>query len=276
MAALVLKKWKVKNTPVDQAGNYVDISGRQSGLIAWVLALVGIDPTTTLKISKTRIEFQTTALSGTISRMIPLQGVCSTYYGYRKPWKQAIGVFIVCSFLFNFLAVYFFAISFVHKKRDFYNTDFSFSVGIVGLLGLVAAIIIALLYYFLNRTLMIGFVEKSGLINAIKFKRSVIENIDVDELHARSVCELTQSIIESVQNKGPKGSQTSEKPSSGSPAPQMASLPECHKILFPVTVDTPNANFAACPECGAMLDCPPDVHNETVICDSCGKPFQVH
>ena len=64
------------------------------------------------------------------------------------------------------------------------------------LFGIAIAVGISLLYYFLSRTLTLGFVEHSGVISAIKFKRSVIENVDVNEGQARYICEITQFLIE--------------------------------------------------------------------------------
>ncbi len=45
-------------------------------------------------------------------------------------------------------------------------------------------------------SMTLGFVENSGLISAIQFKRSVIENKKIDEQHAAYVCDLTQHLIE--------------------------------------------------------------------------------
>ncbi len=42
----------------------------------------------------------------------------------------------------------------------------------------------------------IGFVEDSGWRYGIQFKRSVIENQDINEAQARYVCELIQALIE--------------------------------------------------------------------------------
>lgn len=254
MATLVLKKWAAETTPVDQDGNYIVISGRESGLLAWFLACVGIDPTTTMKVSQKRIEFKSSSLSGTSNRMLLPQGVSSTYYGYHKPWKKALGLFIVFLWLFGSLI-----------------GSLASSVGprnlVLGIVFSVAtSLFISLLYYFLNRTLMIGIVENSGLVNGIMFKRSVIENINIDERQARYVCELTQSIIETVQNK------ESILPT----APPVTFQTTRQKTLTPVTVNTPRSNYAKCPECGVMLDCAPDIHDEMVVCGACSKPFQVH
>lgn len=80
------------------------------------------------------------------------------------------------------------------------NTDLAKrSLGIFMIATLCAAVI-ALAYYFLNRTLTLGFVENSGVVSGIMFKRSVIENIDINEKQARYACELTQAMIERTLN----------------------------------------------------------------------------
>src|SRR5450830_1167698 len=162
MSALVIKAWQVDSKPIDQYQNFVRISGRKGGLVAWVLSLMGIDPVTTIRVGLDRIEFKSASLAGIESRLIPLQSICSSYYGYHKPWKQALSIWVA------FAAT-----------------------------GLVAA----LLYYFLNRTLTLGFVEDSGVINGIRFKRSMIENLDINQQQAKRVCIVVQRLIEAKEKR---------------------------------------------------------------------------
>jgi hypothetical protein len=93
MSALVIKEWKADQKPVDSANNYVSITGRKGGLVAWLLSLVKIDPTTTIRVSAERLEFASGSIEGNDARIIPLQNICSSYYGYHKPWKSAAGIF---------------------------------------------------------------------------------------------------------------------------------------------------------------------------------------
>ena len=65
---------------------------------------------------------------------------------------------------------------------------------------------IGLIYYFLNRTLTLGFVENGGVINGIKFKRSVIENIDINQAQAQRVCLLLQKLIEAKEKRASQAS----------------------------------------------------------------------
>lgn len=183
MNALVLKEWRAGEKPVDKSGHYVRISGRQAGVIAWVLALLNVDPVTTIRVNTERVEFSQASLSGMASRMIPLEGICSTFYGYHKPWKSSVALFFFLSWLSVALATV--------LTRSVPGRLLGTLVALA-VCGLVAA-----LYYFLSRTLTLGFVELSGVASAIQFKRSVIENVDVDEDQARYICEITQFLIES-------------------------------------------------------------------------------
>jgi hypothetical protein len=184
MSALVIKEWKASNQPIDSDGSYVKVIGRAGGLISWFLELLKVDPTTSIRVSQNRVEFSSASLSGTEHRMIPIGNVCSTYYGYHKPWKAALLIFFTFGFLFNIPGI-------IASTGD--HTGLS----IMGyLFGIVIAVGIALLYFFLSRTLTLGFIEHSGVISAIKFKRSVIENVDVNEEQARYICEVSQFLIE--------------------------------------------------------------------------------
>ncbi|MGM9515298.1 hypothetical protein ACS5PK_13660 [Roseateles sp. DB2] len=189
MSALVIKAWRADTKPVDGQNTFVSITGREGGLIAWLLSLMGVDPTTTIRVGLERVEFSSASLAGTESRMVPLQSVCSTYYGYHKPWKAAASVIA----LFAFLGFSFAAPSSHTSGEGFSLTTLALTTG----LGTV----FALLYYFLNRTLTLGFVEHSGAVCAIRFKRSVIENVDINEEQARSVCTIVQRLIEAKEKR---------------------------------------------------------------------------
>lgn len=187
MSALVIKAWKAENKPIDDKNNYVSITGRESGLIAWVLSLMGVDPTTTIRVGIDRVEFSSSSLAGTQSRLIPLQSICSTYYGYHKPWKAAVG--ILAFFLF-------FGTAIASAVTEGGPRNGGLSLGIAA-----AGFVFAAIYYFLNRTLTLGFVEVSGVISGIHFKRSVIENIDINEAQAKTVCTIVQRLIEAKEKR---------------------------------------------------------------------------
>lgn len=184
---LVLKSWYASNAPMAD-GSFIHITGRRSGFIGWLFALLGIDPVTTLKVSATRIEFHASSLTGTAHRITPLGSVSSSYFGYHKPLFAAIFVGLFVGFLsMSLIGLVIFAIV---------------GPGAAGtLLGLLSAavfgILAAFLYFKFNKTQTIGFVEVSGFGCEIRFKPSVIEGVNVDEAQAKYAAELMQHLIQS-------------------------------------------------------------------------------
>ena len=61
--ALAIKKWYASTTK-NENGNYVHLIGREAGLFAWLLSVIGIDPTTEIEISDNMIVFTAGSLSG--------------------------------------------------------------------------------------------------------------------------------------------------------------------------------------------------------------------
>lgn len=165
--ALVLKKWYASKT-ANADGNFVHLIGRVPGFIAWLLAAVGIDPTTDIEIKERIIIFTTGSLAGMQKRVIPMKSVCSAYYGYKKPWKQALIIGLLLAVLLGAIKPLF---------------------GIVG-------VIVGIVYYYLNRELTVGIVELSGWLGGFAFKRSVIEGKDIDEKKAYEVIDIVRSLIE--------------------------------------------------------------------------------
>lgn len=175
---LVIKEWKANNQPVDTDGNFIVITGRQGGLIAWLLALMKVDPVTSIKVSPEGVEFGSASLSGTDHRMIPILSVCSTYYGYFKPWKSALAIF----FFFAYIAL---------------QVSVLANSGIGAFVLFLIGLGVSLAYYFLSRTLTLGIVEHSGVVSGIRFKRSVIEGVEISPVQGAYICKIIQFLIES-------------------------------------------------------------------------------
>jgi len=156
--AHVIKTWYARNTP-NAEGNDVHLVGREAGLLAWLLSVVGLDPTTEVMISDRLIVFTSASLSGRTTRVMPLQALTSAFYGYEKPWKEALVLTaLLAPVLIGFL--------------------------------------VGRIYYFLNKTLTIGVVESSGWSGGFAFKRSVIEGRNIDENNAYLVIDIVRSLVE--------------------------------------------------------------------------------
>lgn len=162
--AFVIKSWSASGDP-DADQNYINISGRAGGLVAWLLNALGISPTVRLIVSGEKIIFQKGSLEGTLSFLTPLENTCSMFYAFKRPLREAIVLGILLG-----LATF-------------------FTFGILG-------IAIAILYYVLNETLTIGFTDLGGRVSEVPFKRSVIEGQVIDETEAARVCDIVQRLVD--------------------------------------------------------------------------------
>lgn len=82
-AALATKEFRSSTNPED--GVYVKIVGRKSGIIDWVLSLIGVDSTTTFEVMRDHIRFTTANFSGAMTTFIPMHSIANTSTGYFKP-----------------------------------------------------------------------------------------------------------------------------------------------------------------------------------------------
>ena len=162
--AFVIKSWSASEI-ADANQCYVNIAGRAGGLFAWILNVLGIIHTVRLVVSAEKIIFQKGSLEGALNILTPLENTCSTFYAFKRPFKEALLLGVVLG-----------AISF-------------FTFGILG-------IAIAVLYYVLNKTLTVGFTDIGGRSSEIPFKRSVIEGQVIDEAEAARVCDIIQRLID--------------------------------------------------------------------------------
>lgn len=245
--ALVIKSWSVKSNP-PQGQPHVKVVARESGFWSFIFSLLGIDATTTLQVTGTRIEFEHGSLSGFIRRLTTYEHISSTFYGRHKPWKTALG----------FLA---FSLAIGSAIGDGW-AFFAFLV-----IGLIAAG----LYYFLNRKLTIGFNEDSGEVMAITFKRSVIEGQEIDEVQLQKIIEVVEHLIKAGDVR-PGSIDMGGSPGNGRMAgPAPTNLHEL--VKGQPTQDKPPARPVATPA-GTCPACTNPTTPEDLFCGSCGHKLK--
>lgn len=178
--ALVIKSWKVQSRPgVGQP--YAQVIARESGLISFVLSLLGIDATTTLIVSGQGFEFERGSLSGFLRRVSPYGHVSSVLYGRHKPWKKTVGLIMLSLFLGSSLMGH------------------GTGMTMLGTLVLFGGVGLSLLYYFLNRELTLAFAEDSGQQMGITFKRSVVEGQEIDEAALKQLVIIIEALLRGEQ-----------------------------------------------------------------------------
>ncbi len=185
MAAYVITSWHAQPTP-DGHDEYVHLAGRRQGLISWILGLLNVSPAVSIKVSGTRVEFSEGSLSGSLHRVIPLPGLCSTVHGYHNPWKAALVVFVLVAGL-------------AFEMAGLLNEDGNGPSFKVVVLGLLIDLVLVAIYFVSDRKLTLGFIENSGLVSEVQFKQCKIEGQDIDLAQAAYVCELVQMAMEARQ-----------------------------------------------------------------------------
>ena len=156
--ALVIKSWKTTHTPAPNE-SYISIQGRQAGFIGFVLSLVGMDPTVKFTLDHGKVTYAASSWSGTKRVVIPLSKVATGYFGYTRPWQEAMVIGMLLLPVFG--------------------------------LGLVAGP----LYYFLNKRLEFGVRAMSGEGFPFAFQRSVIEGQNIDEKAGHAILDTLEKHI---------------------------------------------------------------------------------
>jgi len=174
---LVLRKYKVDGSSPD--GVLVDIAGRPSGIIGWLLAIIGLYGETSFKVAGRQINLETSSRFSQLHQVVPLTNVSSTHCGYSKP----IG-FLVFGVLFGLLGV---ATGFANQPGSGPAVIVSLIIGGLFLLG-----------YFLSKKIFLSLQSDGGLVMGLVFKRSVIENVPVDINKAlQTIRVINEKVIES-------------------------------------------------------------------------------
>jgi len=174
---LVLRKFRVEESSPD--GVVIEIVGRTSGLMAWLLTKLGFDAETRLKVTESEISFKSGSLFGQMIQTAPLTNISSTHCGYSKPiWYLILGgIFIIG--------------------------------GIGGMMengigALISGLIIGgifLFLYWLSKKMTMSFETSGGIIMGLIFKRSVIENVAVDIHKAEQAIEIINKKVIEAQSK---------------------------------------------------------------------------
>lgn len=173
---LVLRKFYVDET--SSSNTLVDIVGRASGMTAWLLTTIGFDTETSLYVTAKEIYLKSSSIFGQTHQVVPLPTVSSTHCGYSKPVGHLI------TGLIFFLGGLILGLG----QR---GGGLFFILGlIIGAMSIVA--------YYLYKKIVIS-VETSGGRNiGICFKRSVIENVDIDIANAlKAINIINNKMVES-------------------------------------------------------------------------------
>jgi hypothetical protein len=179
--AWILKTFQVDET--GQTGAHVFIEARQPGLFAFLLNLMGLDPTATLKVTKGSISFRMSKLSGMTQTSTSLNQIGSFQGGYKKPIE----------FLFMAFVIFVMGIT----------TDLAAEMD--GPVFTISSLVISLILiscYALFKNLSIGFETSGGAYYGMTFKRGILNNVSVDIEQIEYTIAFINSLIGSASLGG--------------------------------------------------------------------------
>jgi hypothetical protein len=172
--------WILKTFQIDQTGStgaYIYIEARKPGIIAFILNLLGLDPTAELKVTKGAVSFRSTSLSGMTETSTSLTQIGAFQGGHSKP----IG-FLIFAFCFLTFSAY---------------IDIMFESLVMIWFGLIVSIG-CLIAYALQKYLAFGFETSGGSYYGMSFKRGVLNNVSVDITQVEHALQLVNALIGSA------------------------------------------------------------------------------
>lgn len=178
---LVLRRYQIDESGA--SGANVWIEARQGGFFNFLLTLVGLDPNSSLTVSRGSIAFRTSSVFGSTQVSTPLTNIGAFIGGYKKPFFALVfGIFFIFFGVIGTLAGVLFSID---------------DAKIVGIIFLVLGGA-CLLYYYLQKTMYVGFETNGGGVHGFAFKASLIEGVNVNIQRVLSTIDYVNSLISSA------------------------------------------------------------------------------
>lgn len=162
---LVLRRFQIRDS---SDGPLLEISGRATGIIGWLLTTTKLGQETTLTIADDALTFTASRLAGEVREYCPFDRIASTHCAYSKPlWALATGLF--------------FALGALYSLFDRSSEGF-FAALLFSLIGFAV--------YWHQERIVFGIETTGGRFLALAFKPSLIENVRADLDQARRAFDL--------------------------------------------------------------------------------------
>lgn len=181
-ATLVLTKFQVSD-----ADGRIEISGRATGLWAWLLRVLGIGAQTVLTVDRQNFRLESRSLSGTHTGAVPLAGISSIHSGFTRP-----AAYIVLTVVAVILALGWLIAGFSEGGVD------GEMMKVAGAVALVVAVILFVVYV-LSKRLYVVVHTSGGLALGMKFKKGVLEQTAIDKASLDAAMEVVNRNITAVQ-----------------------------------------------------------------------------
>jgi hypothetical protein len=194
---LILTRFEVNDFSRD--GVYINIEGRASGFLHWILHLFGLVFHTSLKVNDRELHLKSASAFKIIESIAPLASVSSTNCGYYKPFWMLL---VACLLIVNG-----FVMAFGFSRQYGIETHYTIAAAIpYWILSVVC-----LLAYVLSKRIMISFEARGSKTFFLAFRRSVIENVAIDINFANKALIKLNELIGTAQSGA--GIMSEEQPS---------------------------------------------------------------
>lgn len=182
----------------DPSGVFVEMAGRSSGLISWILTALRLLDETSLVVTERHISIKRCGLSGEEHDVIPLPSIASTRCAYKQPiWLLILGIFSIVVGIFEGLTVG----DYRYELDPFFGENDPATVFICGGLIIGTALLIT---FILQKSLSIQLETDGGSKFLVIFRRTIIENVSVDMKMALQIIQIVneKAATAQIQNLG--------------------------------------------------------------------------
>ena len=176
----VVKRWEVAHQPNEQK-EYVRITGRQEGIIAWFLSYFGIDPTVHMVVTDKNFHIEARTFFGYAKQTIPVSKISEVHSGFARAWLAPL--------VFWFFGLACFAVAF----GALFNGEIQAMLAMLFLATVFFGV--GYLIYFFWRYLYVGVQGAGGLPAVINFKPSFIEGKTIDADSAEVAGRIIQALV---------------------------------------------------------------------------------
>lgn len=178
--SLVVKKLSIRSGKHASASSGVEIIGRREGLIAFLLTLIGLSPTTSLVVDDREAMCTTSGLLGIAYQSVPLDRVAQVTSGSKVAFEYILA------------AVFISLIGLVLSVVSLFNGQALGVLGVIVLTVLFAGIAIGL--YFLNKRFYVGVFPQGGWPMLMVFKPNVIEGVELNLERALEIASIIRRL----------------------------------------------------------------------------------
>lgn len=178
---LVLKQFRVRSSP-SRESPVVEITGRRSGLVAFILSMIGLDPTVSLTVTSTEVRQRAASMSGETVDILPLRQIASVHASMTSP--IIILIMGILALLPGLLAV-----AVAEGEPE-------------GFMALFPAVVLIVTYFVTGKKFSLAFITSAGGGVAIGFKPKTPsgQKLDLDRLN--QVAEAVRDLISQASGGG--------------------------------------------------------------------------